>query len=465
MKRKTVQNLTALLLVLILSFWFGAIPAAAANTAMSPAATSKNKTNVLPTKVTLNKGTMTLMVGKSETLKATVLPYNASDKTVSWQSSNPSVASVDNKGRVSGKKPGNARITAKTRQGNKTATCFVTVGFVPVSSIRLNKTSLTMGVDSTFQLEATIKPADASNKEISWASSDSLVVSVDNSGKLTGVREGSAIITAKTRDGRQSAICTVKVTYTPVSSVKLDKTSLYLSVGSSETLAATVSPEEATNKQVSWQSSDPKVASVDGAGKVAGKKEGSAVITVATKDKNLTAVCTVSVVNIPAEAVSLDKTRLSVAIGSSETLKASVSPPNANRKLSWKSSNPVVAQVDDQGKVTGKKAGTVLITVTANEGGKTATCEVTVGEVPVSSIKLDKTRVTVPVGSNLTLKVIFYPANASNRELVWKSSDKMVASVDQNGKITGNKAGIALITVKTRDASKSATCFVEVVKR
>lgn len=437
----------------------------AATNVLSSVTSSKYKSDVAPTKVTISKGSLTLSMGKSETLKATVLPLNASNKEVSWQSSDPSVASVDKKGRVTGKKAGNARITVRTKQGSKTATCLVTVGYVPVSSIRLNKTNLTIGVDDTFQLEATIKPAGASNQEIGWESSDRLVVSVDKNGRLTGVGKGSATVTAKTKDGRHSAVCMVKVSYIPATSIKLDKTSISLAVGSTESLAATIGPEEATNKKVGWKSSDPKVASVDEAGKVTGKKVGTAVITSTSKDKNLTATCAVSVVNFPAESLSLSKTRLTLAVGSSETLQATVSPTNANRKLKWSSNNQAVAEVDDQGKVTGKKAGTALITATTTVGGKTAACEVKVGEVPVSSIKLDKTRISLLAGSNLTLKVTFYPSNASNREIIWKSSDRSVATVDQNGKITANKAGIALITAKTRDGVKSAGCFLTVVKR
>ncbi|MEQ8174254.1 MAG: Ig-like domain-containing protein [Syntrophomonadaceae bacterium] len=465
MRYKPARKLTALLLCLMLGLWSGATPAMAATNVLSPAASSKYKSDIAPTKVTLNKGSMTLLVGKSETLKATVLPLNASNKEVSWQSSDPSVASVDKKGRVSGKKAGNARITVRTKQGSKTATCLVTVGYVAVSSIRLNKTNLTIGVDDTFQLEATIKPAGASNQEIRWESSDSLVVSVDKNGRLTGVGQGNSTVTAQTEDGRHSAICMVKVSYIPATSIKLDKANISLAVGSTESLAATIGPEEATNKKVGWQSNDPKVASVDEAGKVTGKKVGTAVITATSKDKNLTATCTVSVFNIPAESVSLDKTRLNLAVGSSVTLQAAVSPANANRKLKWRSSNPAVAEVDDQGKVTGKKAGSALITTTTIEGGKTAACEVTVGEVAVSSIKLDRTKISLPAGSNLTLKVTFYPANASNREITWKSSDRSVATVDQNGKITAIKAGIALITAKTRDSMISAGCFLTVVKR
>ncbi|MDD5951281.1 MAG: Ig-like domain-containing protein, partial [Bacteroidales bacterium] len=182
-------------------------------------------------------------------------------------------------------------------------------------------------------------------------------------------------------DGGKTATCqvTVNARIYNVESVSLDKTSITLTEGDSQTLTATVYPANATNKKVSWKSSDESVATVSN-GQVTALKAGTATITVTTEDGGKTATCQVTVnakvYNV--ESVSLDKTSITLTEGDSETLTATVSPSNAtNKNVSWKSSNTSVATVSN-GKVTALKAGTATITVTTEDGGKTATCQVTV---------------------------------------------------------------------------------------
>ena len=167
----------------------------------------------------------------------------------------------------------------------------------------------------------------------------------------------------------------------PVTGVSLDKTSLSLNVGKTATLTATVTPSNATDKSVSWKSSNTSVATVSSSGVVTGVKAGSATITVTTNDGGKTATCavTVNATTVAVTGVSLDKTSLSVDVGKTATLTATVTPSNATDKsVSWKSSNTSVATVSSSGVVTGVKAGSATITVTTNDGGKTATCAVTV---------------------------------------------------------------------------------------
>jgi predicted CoA-binding protein len=164
--------------------------------------------------VSLNKTTLTLTVGGSETLIATVAPSNASNKQVSWSSSNPSVAAVSS-GTISAVAPGTATITVTTADGAKTAACTVTVNpaggtSVPVSGVSLNKTALTLTVGSTETLTATVAPSTASNKQVSWSSSNPSVAAV-SSGTISAVAPGTATITVTTADGAKTAACTVTV--------------------------------------------------------------------------------------------------------------------------------------------------------------------------------------------------------------------------------------------------------------
>ena len=164
-----------------------------------------------------------------------------------------------------------------------------------------------------------------------------------------------------------------------VTGVTLNKTTLTLDIGASETLTATVAPSDATNKAVVWSSSNGAVASVDNAGKVTAAAEGTTTITVITAEGSKSATCEVTVNPKTVTGVSLDKTTLSLVTGDSETLTATVTPVDAaNENVTWSSSDATVATVDGDGKITAIAKGVVTITVTTEDGGKTATCEVTV---------------------------------------------------------------------------------------
>ena len=173
-------------------------------------------------------------------------------------------------------------------------------GDVAVTGVSLNKTSTSIQVGASEQLTATVEPNNATNKAVTWSSNSPSVATVDNSGNVTAVAEGTATITVTTQDGNKTATCTVTVT--PASSdpvavtgVSLNKTSTTLTVGGSETLTATVQPSNATNKAVNWSSNPTSVATVDSNGKVTAVAEGTATITVTTQDGNKTATCTVTV--------------------------------------------------------------------------------------------------------------------------------------------------------------------------
>lgn len=401
---------------------------------------------VAVTSITLDKTSLSMKVGETETITATVNPDNASDKSVVWGSSDVSIATVSD-GKVTAKKSGTAIITAKS--GSCIAECTITVS-VDVESFTLDKTSLELTVGETEQLTATVKPDDATDKNVSWISSDESIAKVDN-GKVTAVNAGKAIIIAKC--GGKTAECAVTVTV-PTGSVTLDKTSLSLAVGETVQLTATVKPDDASDKNVAWTSSDASVAKV-GNGKVTAVNAGKATITAKCGGK--TAECAV-IVTVPTGSVTLDKTSLSLAVGETAQLTATVNPDDATDKnVAWASSDESVAKVDN-GKVTAVKAGNA--TVTAQCGGKTAKCIVTV-IVPVTSVTLDKSSLILAVGETSVLTATVKPNNATDKTISWSSSDPSVVKVD-NGKLTALKVGTAVVSVIA--ANFSASCSVTVNK-
>lgn len=246
--------------------------------------------------VSLNKESITLEANTKETLIATINPENTTeDKTLTWTSSDMSVASVDENGEISALSNGKTTITVTT-SNQKSASCEVNV-VTPISSVALNKETLTLNVDGAETLIATINPSDTSDdKTLLWTSSNPSVASVSQNGEVKALANGKTTITVTTSN-QKSASCEVSVV-TTIDSVTLNKTSLRLKVDTEETLIATINPENTSDdKTLTWSSSDVNVASVDQNGKVIAKTVGTTTITVKTSN-NKTAACEVVVFQV-----------------------------------------------------------------------------------------------------------------------------------------------------------------------
>ncbi|MGM9739026.1 MAG: Ig-like domain-containing protein [Candidatus Cryptobacteroides sp.] len=399
--------------------------------------------------VNINVTTLTLKVGETVTVKATVLPVDATDKSVTWTSSDPAVATVED-GVITALKLGTASITAKA--GEKTANCKVTVEPTPVATVTLDKDNVTLKVGESATLKATVGPEDATDKTLTWTSSDPAVVTVED-GVITALKLGTASITAKA--GEKTASCKVTVEPTPVANVALDKDNVTLKVGEKATLQATVGPEDATDKTLTWTSSDPTVATVED-GVITALKLGTASITAKAGDK--TASCQVTVEPTPVASVTLDRDNVTLKVGEKATLQATVGPEDATDKtLTWTSSDPTVATVED-GVITALKLGTASIT--AKAGDKTASCQVTVEPTPVSSVTLDQTSARLKKGETIKLNAIVLPNDATYKTVTWTSSDPKVATVN-DGVVTALLVGTTTISAVADGVM--ATCQIEVI--
>ena len=254
------------------------------------------------TGVTLDQATLTVDQGSTDTLVATVAPANASIDTVNWSSDNEAVATVAD-GVVTGVAAGTATITATTVDGSFTATCAVTVEAttVAVTGVELDQTTLTLDVDATATLVATVSPAEATDPSVSWASDNEAVATVAD-GVVTAVAAGTATITVTTTDGGFTATCavTVNTATVAVTGGTLDQSTLALEPGETATLVATVAPGNATDKSVSWSSDNTAVATVAD-GVVTAVADGTATITVTTTDGGKTATCAVTVESVGIE--------------------------------------------------------------------------------------------------------------------------------------------------------------------
>ena len=361
--------------------------------------------------VTLNKSKIYLAEGCKTTLVATV---KNTDKAVKWSSSDKNIAKVDKDGNVTAVKTGKAVITAKS--GTASITCSVTV-----ENPALNKTSmyLAKGVSTTLKVKGTKQAAK-------WSTSDKSIVTVDKNGTVKAVKKGTATITAKV-DGKKLK-CKVKVENPTISKS-------YVSLKKGKTVTLSVS---GTKQKIKWSSSDKSIAKVSKAGKVTAVANGKATITARVDGKKLK--CTVYV-----ESLSMKESEY-LAKGGSFKLKVKGAADTNGAK--YTTSDKSIATVDKNGKVTGKKAGKATITVKLH--GKKLRCK-----IKVENPKFSATTTTVAVKGTMALKI-----TGASKKAKWYSSDKSIATVDKNGKVTGVKEGTVKITAKVEH--KEITCTVKV---
>jgi uncharacterized protein YjdB len=334
-------------------------------------------------------------------------------------------------------------------------------------------------------LTATIAPANAINKGVTWSSVPAGIVNIVGNGldvTVNPVAAGTATITVTTADGGFTKACAITVTQTsanvPVTGVSLAPTTMDLAVGGpGQALTATVAPADATNKSVTWGSSPAGIVSIVGSSAavtVNPVANGTATITVTTADGGKTANCIVTVTgqggDVPVTGVTLSQTAMNMAPGAAGSLTATIEPAEAtNKTVTWGSSNGAVATVADNGltaTVNALTAGTSNITVTTQDGGKIATCAVTV-EVPVTGIHFSQGgSLTLTEGdAPATLTAVITPPNATNQNVWWWNSNPSVASISYDGlvaTVTPHTVGSTNVQAVAEENSLVALCIVTV---
>lgn len=349
-------------------------------------------------------GNSEVLVDESELLYAIDETDNVAEETVMWTSADDSIVKVEtatdddltNWGadpneiknrsafvKITGLKVGTTTVTASTETRKALQDCTVTVTApVPVTSVKLDQDELTCdSFDKSYFLNCTVYPDGASNTNVEWASSNPEVVQVyssgDRRGQVVPQNPGIATITVSSQENPAVTYdCIVTVTATrPVESISLNHDAkTFTKAGETLQLTATIYPDSATNKTVTWKSSDKTVATVDESGLVTAVGNGTANITATTEDGNFKATCKVTV-EIPELTLSLDKSELTLTqTEEQQKLTATVSDPE--EKVTWLSSDPFVATVARDGTVTAIANGTA--TITASAGNKTVSCTVEV---------------------------------------------------------------------------------------
>jgi uncharacterized protein YjdB len=249
-----------------------------------------------------------------------------------------------------------------------------------------------------------------------------------------------------------------------IKSISLSNTKLELLLGGSNTITTTILPAEAASTPLFWSSSDSTIVKVDKAGRVEAVNLGDATITVKNADGKVSSTCTVVVKPIVVKGISLDKTALSLIVGTKDKLNVMFEPTNTtDQKIAWSTSNALIVKVDQSGNIEATGIGEASISATTADGAATAVCKIIVGLPALTGLNIDKKDVQLLVGASIQFTAIINPPNAKPEELVWSSSDNSIATVSSLGVATALKAGKTTIKVTNKAGTISATTDLTVL--
>jgi uncharacterized protein YjdB len=403
----------------------------------------------------------------------TAIAYDAaqnalSDRTITWSTSNASVATVDVGGLMIALSQGSVTITA-TSEG-KVGVATVNVGQAAVATVTVTPAPLSMSVGQTTQLAATLKDASGNvvaGPTVAWSSTNTAVATVSAQGMVTAVAAGNATITATSEGKSGSAALTIS--NVAVGSVSILPQGPSIVARSNIQLKATVldvSGTIVTDRVVTWSSSAAAVATVSPTGVVTGVTPGTVVITATSEGKSGTTLVTVT--PVPVGSVALSPPTPGIRVTATLPLTATVKDTNGtivtDRVITWTSSNAAVATVTSGGVVTGVSPGTA--TITAASEGKSATATVTVTKIPVGTVAVSPTSKNVLVAQTVPLTATVKDSVGNvvtDRVVTWGSSNAAVVTVSTTGVVTAVAPGTADITATSETKNGTSTITVGLV--
>lgn len=404
------------------------------------------------TSIKLDVTAVVLNVNETYALETALTPLGCSD-TVTYESSDKKIATVNKKGKIQGKSKGTAVVVAKTSTG-LTAYCNVTV-VQQVTGIKISESEATIMVGDELELEAVLTPKSVSDSEITWKSSKTAVATVNSRGEVEGVSPGTTLITCTSTDGGYSDVCVVTVEEL-VSDLRFEPDYVEVGVGKKLALNVIVDSEKASNKNVTYKSSSKKICTVNSKGVITGVRLGTAQITVtATDGSGATAICDVRVINAT-EEIEVDPSYIRLVQGESETITATAYPANATYTPLFISDNENVAIVNKKGVVTGVKPGNAIITAVAedDESVKAVTYVEVIAPVNATSVTFADSEVIMVPGETKTVPFSIVPSNVTE-SYTWSSDNPAVATVDEyNGRISARAVGSATVTLMTQSGKK-----------
>lgn len=335
---------------------------------------------------------------------------------------------------------------------------------VKVSAVSLDKSQIILVVDEEINLYAVVSPVHAENKSLRWTSFDETIATVSSDGKITAITPGETFINVVTVDGNFKKSCRVivKAKFVKVSGISISNQKVEIKIGYKQVLIAEVTPKNATNSKIIWNSSHPDIVFVSDKGIILGLKLGEALISAKSSDGGFIATCNTKVLANNVTGISIDETDIKLVVGNSGLLVAKLIPENSTSKeVIWSSLNPDIANVKD-GVVTALKVGNTKIYATSKDGGFKVFCNVTVNPVHVESIYFSTHRLSVAKNSKIELNVNVIPINATLKDVVFKSEDSDIVSVLDNNILFAHSEGEVVIIAESVDGSFSDRISINV---
>ena len=420
--------------------------------------------------ITLTPSTSSVVVGESLQITAKVLPENATNTTLKWKITPENVLKpTAAPGQFTAQQVGEALVRAEAVDGSGvSAECKVVVKPRLVQAISLNATQKHLVVGDSFTLTATLSPENATNRNVIWKLVSGNAIALSADGVIQAKKVGEALVRAEAADGSGiTAECKVVVKPRLVQAISLNTTQKHLIIGDSFTLTATLSPENATNRNVIWKLVSGDAISLSNTGVIQAKKVGEALVRSEAADgSGITAECKVVVKPRMVQSISLNATKKDLLVGETFTLTATAMPENAtNRNVIWKLVSGNAISLSNIGVIQAKKVGAALVRAEAADGsGITAECKVVVKPRLVQAISLKLEKDTVAVGEHFTVTADVLPKNATNSTLQWTVSAPLLLKHLGAGSFEALKTGSATITAQARDGSKQeASCRIEIV--
>lgn len=430
------------------------------------------------TSIAFDQEEYTVQVGKTIDVGLIYAPSENVDKSnVKMVTENPKIATLTEKlenavvigASVTGVSVGDVTIHVMATElgidGMKSCVVHVIEPIVVAGDFAVDPEKKTIKEGETFEIMPIFTPANPTDQTVEYTSSDESVATVSPDGIVKGVAvsEVPVMITCTYVPTGKVAICMVTVESRV--KLKLNPTKKTIVKGRSFTITKTITPSKFKNTPVQWKSSNSKIATVSQAGKVKTKKTGTCIITCYLVNYNVKATCTVKVTKVKT-TLKLNKSSIRINIGQTYKLKSTVtSNDTVKPSVRYTSRNKKIASVGSKtGKIKGKKVGSTVITARTTDSARaTARCRVTVIR-RATSLDLNKHYAICYIGGTIKLKAAVKPNTTTIKKLQWSTSDNTIASVDQNGKVSGLMEGDIYITVKTTDGSNlSDRCYVRVM--
>ena len=410
---------------------------------------------------------LVLPVKKSWQLQVTVLPKTLKNKKFTMTVDNEEAVRVKGNA-VTGLKAGEAVLTIASAEDPTATVQYRIVVIQPVTRITVSAADKNVAAGGTVSLTYAILPEEASKKDVTWTSADERIATVDENGVVTGVKKGTARITATAADGsRIRATISLNVIQN-AEEITLDKTEVTVDVGRSAAVKATVLPKETNNKAVVWSSSDEGIATVNKDGRVTGVALGQCEITCTSKTNGEVQAKAVVTVQQPVKKITIDEAPVIYA-GDSAKLTAHVEPADAsNPALTFRSANEKVLTVDADGTITALKYGEATVVAESTDGSKRqAKIKVKVMQ-HVTGVHTLRRIAYIDMGASNTTRAVVEPEKGTNNNMTWEIADSSIAVIEPDRKqpnrvkIKGLRAGETTVTCTTEDGGYQASLKVKI---